>query len=78
MTDALGFAAYTVTNVLPYLVKEMVAIAFEYPAMVALFLFVLWEVYIIVSIALHYGRILLLIGAGYVAVVFLQRYLATR
>ena len=75
MIDALDFAAYIVTDVLPYTIRESVAIAFEYPTLVALFLFVLWAVYIVVSIALHYGRILMLIGAGYAVVVVLQRYL---
>jgi hypothetical protein len=76
MIDALGFAAYMVTNVLPYTIRELVAIAIEYPGLVAVSLFVLWAIYIVVRVALHYGRILALIGAGYVVAVVLQRYLS--
>ena len=76
MIDALDFAAYVVTDVLPYTVRELASIAFEYPGLVALFLFVLWAIYIVVRIALHYGRVLALIGASYAVAVVLQRYLS--
>jgi len=73
--DALDFAAYTVTDVLPYTVRELVSISLQSPVLLALGLFVLWSAYVVVSAVLRHIRVLALIGAGYAVVVVLQRYL---
>ena len=78
MIDALDFAAYAVTDVLPYAVRELVSISLQSPALLALGLFALWSVYVVVSAVLKHIRVLALIGVSYAAVVVLQRYLATR
>ena len=78
MIDALDFAAYTVTDVLPYTVRELVAIAISNPVLLALALFFLWSLYVVIGAILRHIRVVVLIGASYALVLVLQRYLAAR
>ena len=72
----IDFVAYLFSDVLPYTVRELVSIMLQHPALLALGLFFLWSLYVVVSAILRHVRLLVLIGMGYAAVVFLQRYLA--
>lgn len=72
---ALGFVAYLFSDVLPYVVREMMSLALTNPVVLGAVALALFITHAIISIALRYSRVLALAGASYIAAVVIQRHI---